>query len=267
MAEGDDRRDVQVDIEHKYYEDSGLADAHAQKALDFYSRLITAVGEGAAAQQHVLSGRTKPSAAEVLAGTPTGHPHKVAGAAPPRRGIIALAILAQAQFANPNDAAVLDHCTGVFVDSVSAPECEPQAPTGIRITLTFEKNDYFSNERISRVFGIATTQSDDINVVSADDGTVINWAPKKDATFRVVKKAGRKGEEKRKVPIMSLFRLFTKDGFAAFADLPVSLLTAAKPLIKVAVFTVHAACRTRVMQELGGEDDEEGDADSQESDE
>ena len=249
-ATAEQRREVQIDIEHKYYEDSGLADAHATAGLAFHARLLTAVSAASVAQHAVLSGSVSPSPADVAAGIPAGHTRAAGSASAKALSPIALAILSQAPFSNPNDAPVLEYCTGVFAEPTTAPKVEPEAAAGVRVKLTFAPNPYFSNTEVSRVFGLGTSLSDDIDIVSADEGTQIQWNKGKDATTRLVKKQGRTGAVDRRVPVMSLFRLFTPDGLAAFGEEAPALLVNVKLLIKIAVFAVHAACGTRKMDDV-----------------
>uniref|UniRef100_A0A7S1PY50 Uncharacterized protein n=1 Tax=Neobodo designis TaxID=312471 RepID=A0A7S1PY50_NEODS len=253
MGSLDERRDAQVELEHEYYEDSGLADEHAKEALKFHGRVLAAIAPGASRHQAILSGAEASTADMISKGRPQEHnfsqPHASSGP-----NVVALAVLSQSPFRNPNDAAVLEFCTSVTAEACDAPAVEPEAATGVRVCLSFKANPYFSNSTVSRTFGLGTSPSDDIEVVCADAGTEIKWAPGKNATVRVAKTPRSGGP--RTVPVMSLFRLFTQDGLQPFGEMQAALLNTVKPLIKVSAFAVHAATGTRKLEDHQQEDAE-----------
>jgi hypothetical protein len=251
------RREAQIDLEHQYYEDSGCADDFAKRGLALHQKILQAVQAAAAAQQRVLAGTEPATAAAIAQGKPEGHSVDLPAQAPRAHNLIAIAVLQQPQFSdNPGDAEVLmKHCTGVSAEAATPPAGEPEPPVGVRITLSFSANPFFKNDTISRVFGLAADASDEISVVNADDGTTIQWLPGKDTTMQPVKKVSRTGPQVRKVPVMSIFRLFTKDGLTGFPGEPVMYFTpAVKVLLKVSAVAVHAACLTRTIQQVPGVD-------------
>jgi hypothetical protein len=236
------RRDAQVDIEHIYYEDSGLADAHARKAVNFHAKVLAGLAPAAIQHQRLLSKVDHPEQTDVELGMPPGHALSDYASTQKEPNLIAMAILNQVQFANPGDAPVLQHCMGIEVAPVDVPSDD--AAAGVRITLHFSANEFFSNSSISRTFGLAATASDDFNFVSADEGTRIRWALGKDVTHRTAKR--KSAQDDGKVPVLSIFRLFATDGLTPFdPSLRQDLLNAAKPLIQLSAFAVHAACGTR----------------------
>jgi hypothetical protein len=255
MTSLEERRDAQVELEHEYYEDSGIADEHAKAALAFHGRLLNALAAGASRQADVLSGMVQPSPALVAAGRPKGHQQPTVSGKSTSGNLVALAVLSQSPFRNPNDAEVLQFCTGVKVEACGAPAVEPEAASGVRVSLAFASNPFFSNTTISRVFGLGASPSDDIDVVSADSGTEIQWATGKDATVRMVKKSARVAGA-RHAPVMSLFRLFTKEGLAPFGEMQQALLNTVKPLLKVSAFAVHAATGMRKLEDQGAGEEE-----------
>lgn len=74
---------------------------------------------------------------------------------------------------------------------------------GFDLTFKFEKNDYFSNEFLKKVF-VMTKQ----NVIEECKGTVITWKDGKDVTKKKIKKKKGKKPVNKTVDVESFFNFF-----------------------------------------------------------